>query len=313
MTTVAVPDSHYFSLVREGLPEGIDVVVWDPRTPISSTTLDPEAIDVVLFPDCVDAAAVENLNVLPNLRLVQLQSAGYDHVTGHIRDGVAVANGRGVHSDETAEWGVGLALAMLRGLPMYLDQQKERVWRVDTGRDFLAGGRVVVYGAGSIGLELAKRLSTFSVDLHLVATTRRETEYGTTVTFDESRELLKSARVVFLIFPLTPETHGLIDAEFLSRLPDGALVVNIARGGVVDTSALIRECESGRLRAALDVTDPEPLPSSHPLWTCPNVIITPHVAGEQSAYSESIVVRLLEHQIAALEENAELENIVLGA
>lgn len=312
MLTMAVENEHVARLLHEAAdydPGTMRTVIWNPLTDPDPDTADE--IEALLFPDSVSQEAVRRLAVLPSLELLQLQSAGFDHVVGNVPPGLAVANGRGVHSDETAEWGVGLTLAALRGLPLYLDRQREHVWKVDVGRDFLAGGTVVVYGAGSIGMMLAARLSTFNVELHLVATSRRETSYGTTLTFADALEVLPRARVVIAIVPLNDSTRGMIDAEFLARLPDGALVVNIARGHVVVTEDLLRECASGRLRAALDVTDPEPLPSDHPLWDTPNVLITPHAAGEQSPFSERIAVGLLARQARALNEGATLENVVL--
>ena len=143
--------------------------------------------------------------------------------------------------------------------------------------DELAGKRVLIVGAGSIGAAVQARLAPFEVDFTLVARTPRPAEgvYGV----DELPGLLPEADVVVLLVPLTEQTRGLVDEKFLAAMPDGALLVNAARGPVARTSALVSELASGRLRAALDVTDPEPLPADHPLWELPNVLLTPHVAG----------------------------------
>jgi phosphoglycerate dehydrogenase-like enzyme len=138
------------------------------------------------------------------------------------------------------------------------------------------GARVLIVGAGDIGVTIGRMLAGFDVELTYVARTARE---GVRPTSDLP-QLLPHADVVILIVPVTPETTGMVDAEFLAAMPDGALLVNAARGVVVDTGALLAELTAGRLRAALDVTDPEPLPPGHPLWSAPGVLITPHVGGE---------------------------------
>ncbi|WOQ15747.1 2-hydroxyacid dehydrogenase [Raineyella sp. W15-4] len=303
---IAVPEQQFAERLRRLVRRGTDIVVWDPSDPTSPMPAGP--VEVVLLPDTVEPTVVRRLGDLEGLLAVQLQSAGYDHIAGNIPPGVTVANGRGVHSDETAEWAVGLTIACLRGFPLYLRNQGDRIWRVDTGRDFLAGRNVLVIGAGSIGTEIVNRLVPFRVTVTQAARTARDGVIAVGDVIDR----LPEYDVVILIVPLTSSTRGLVDAAFLARMKQGALLVNVARGGVVDTDALVAACASGRISAALDVTDPEPLPSDHPLWETPNVVLTPHVAGEQTRYSQDIALRLVAAQAEALQTGATIANVVAG-
>ncbi len=211
---------------------------------------------------------------LPRLRLVQLQSAGAEHFARRLPEGVALARARGAYTPATAEWVLAVTLAAQRGLPDFVRDQDARIWSPGVRRS-LVGARVVLVGAGDIGRTIGGMLAPFGVDLAYVARSAREGVHGV----DELRELLPTADVVILVVPATPETTRMVDAAFLAAMPDGALLVNAARGVVVDTGALVAELASGRLRAALDVTDPEPLPPLHPLWSAPNLLLTPHLAG----------------------------------
>ncbi len=215
------------------------------------------------------------LESLPRLRLVQLLSAGAEKFLGRLPEGVVLCNARGAHTPSTAEWAVTAILAAQRGIPFFVREQDARRWSFTTHAT-LVGARVLVIGAGDIGQAIGRMLSGFDVQLTYVARSARE---GVRSTADLP-ELLPQADVVILIVPVTPETRGLVDAGFLAAMKDGALLVNAARGVVVDTDALLAELTTGRLRAALDVTDPEPLPEEHPLWSAPGVLITPHVGGE---------------------------------
>ncbi|WP_091435417.1 2-hydroxyacid dehydrogenase [Micromonospora yangpuensis] len=224
-----------------------------------------------------DAAAL--LDRLPDLRAVQLLSAGADAWVGRVPDGVTLCDARGVHDSATAEWVVTAVLSQLRGFPTMARAQGRGEWSYDqvAPTDELAGKRVLIVGAGSIGTAVRDRLAPFEVTFTLVARTARPDEgvYGV----DDLPDLLPAADVVVLLVPLTPQTRGLVDERFLAALPDGALLVNAARGPVTRTPALVAELSTGRISAALDVTDPEPLPAGHPLWELPNVLLTPHVAG----------------------------------
>ncbi|MCO8275468.1 2-hydroxyacid dehydrogenase [Actinoplanes sp. TRM 88003] len=217
--------------------------------------------------------------VLPDLRVIQLPSAGSDAWSDILPPGVVLADARGLHDAATSEWVVSAILASLRSFPAFHRAQRAHEWAHDrlTPTRELRGRRVLVVGAGNIGTALARRLAPFDVELTLVARTARPEHNVRGVA--ELRALLPSADIVVLLVPLTEHTRGLLDARMLAALPDGALVVNAARGPVVDTAALYAELAGGRLEAALDVTDPEPLPPGHPLWDLPNVLLTPHVGA----------------------------------
>ena len=214
------------------------------------------------------------VEALPRLRLVQLLSAGAERFVGRLPEGVLLCNARGAHTPSTAEWAVAATLAAQRGIPFFVREQAAGRWSSTTFSS-LVGARVLVVGAGDIGRTIGRMLAGFDVELTYVARTARD---GVRSTADLP-ELLPHADVVILIVPVTPETTGMVDAAFLAAMPDGALLVNAARGVVVDTDALLAELTAGRLRAALDVTEPEPLPAGHPLWSAPGLLLTPHVGG----------------------------------
>jgi phosphoglycerate dehydrogenase-like enzyme len=182
-----------------------------------------------------------------------------------------------VHDAPVAEWVLGAVIGALREFPKYVRAQEQQEWAPSTPTRELTGARVLLVGAGSIGAAIEGHLAPFGVTMTKVARTARPAEDVHGV--DEMPALLPYADVVILVVPLTEQTRGLVDATFLGALPDGALLVNAARGPVVDTAALITELATGRIGAALDVTDPEPLPPGHPLWRLPNVFLTPHTGG----------------------------------
>jgi phosphoglycerate dehydrogenase-like enzyme len=233
---------------------------------------------------------------LPRLRLVQLLSAGAENFVGRLPDGVVLCNARGAHTPSTAEWAVTATLAAQRGIPFFVREQDAGRWSFGTHAS-LVGARVLVVGAGDIGRAIGAMMTGFDVDLTYVARTAR----GDVRSVAELPELLPSADVVILIVPVTPETTGMVDAAFLAAMKDGALLVNAARGVVVDTGALLAELTAGRLRAALDVTDPEPLPEGHPLWSAPGLLLTPHVGGavpETDARASAAVVEQVRRILA---------------
>jgi phosphoglycerate dehydrogenase-like enzyme len=211
-----------------------------------------------------------------------LLSAGADAWVGHVRDGVTLCDARGVHNAYTSEWALTAILSYLRQFPKFAVAQAQQHWlsREEIGMsEDLPGKRVLIIGAGAIGEALAKRLIACDAVITMVGRTARDGVHGV----DELPRLLPDADIVVLIVPLTTATTGLVDAAFLASMRDGALLVNAARGPVVVTDALVAELSTGRIGAALDVTDPEPLPDGHPLWSMPNVLITPHVGGAVSA------------------------------
>lgn len=218
---------------------------------------------------------------LPDLRVVQLLSAGAERFAGRLPDGVALCNARGAHTPSTAEWAVTATLAAQRGIPFFVREQDAGRWTPRTHAT-LVGAKVLVVGAGDIGRTIGAMMAGFDVELTFVARSARDGVHATS----ELPELLPLADVVVVIVPVTDETTGLVDAAFLAAMKDGALLVNAARGVVVDTDALLAELTAGRLRAAVDVTEPEPLPEGHPLWTAPNLLITPHVGGDVPGTNE---------------------------
>lgn len=209
------------------------------------------------------------------LRVIQTLSAGVDWLTGRVPEHVTVCNARGIYDRPLAEWVVGAILAMQRGHIRSRDQQAKAEWDFFEP-DELAGRRVVILGIGAIGSAIAARLRPFDVEVVGVGRIARD---GVRALADLD-EILPTADILVCILPLTTETAGLIDAHRLALLPDGALVINAGRGRTLVTEALVHETTTGRLRAALDVVDPEPLPKAHPLWALPNVLITPHMAGD---------------------------------
>lgn len=237
----------------------------------------------------LDSALIPRMT---SLKVVQTMTAGVDHVRPHVPDGVLLCNGRGIHDASTAELAVTLMLAALRGIPGYVRAQDEHVWAHGT-RPSLADSTVLVVGHGAIGEALERRLAGFEVEVVRVARTAREGVHG----YDDLPRLVPDADVVVLVVPLTDLTRRMVDAEFLGRMRAGAVLVNVARGAVVDTDALVDELRRGRLLAALDVTDPEPLPRDHPLWDCPNLLVTPHVGGASTAM-EPRAYRLVRDQLA---------------
>jgi phosphoglycerate dehydrogenase-like enzyme len=209
------------------------------------------------------------------LRVIQTTSAGVDWLIGQVPEHVQVCNARGAFDAPLAEWVVGAILAMQRGHVRARDAQARAEWDAFEPNE-LGGRRVVILGMGSIGTAIADRLRPFDVEIVGVARTARDDVRS----LAELDDLLPTADILLSMLPLTSETRGLIDEHRLALLPDGALFVNAGRGRTVDTAALVAELESGRLRAALDVTDPEPLPADHPLWRLSNVLVTPHMAGD---------------------------------
>ncbi|MGH3447616.1 MAG: 2-hydroxyacid dehydrogenase, partial [Nocardioidaceae bacterium] len=213
---------------------------------------------------------VDVIPSMPNLQVVQSLTAGVDHVRPALPDGVTLCNAAGVHDAATSELAVGMMIACQRRIPDLVLAQEEQHWDQQMSLS-LADQRVLIVGAGNIAHAIKRRLDGFECEVTLVGRTARVGVHGMT----ELPDLLPQADIVVLIVPITDETRGLVDREFLGRMPDGALLVNVARGGVVVTDDLLAELRAGRLRAALDVTDPEPLPADHPLWSAPGALVTP--------------------------------------
>lgn len=285
----------------EPLPPGIDVERYDGGTllPDSRTR-----VELLVPPYDTSLDLSQLLPQLPALRVLQTQTAGVETIEDQVPTAVTLCNARGVHDASAAELAVALILASLRGLPDYVRQAQNGEWHRET-RPSLADRRVLVVGSGSIGAALERRLDGFECDLVRVARRSREGVHG----WDELPDLLPAAEVVVLLVPLTAETRGMVDTAFLQRMRDGALLVNMARGAVVDTAALLVECASGRLSASLDVTDPEPLPPDHPLWRTQGVLISPHVGGATTAM-EPRMIALIREQLARFAADEPLLNVV---
>ena len=235
---------------------------------------DLSAIEFYVPPYLGGPETVEMLDRLPNVRVVQLLTAGVDWISDRVPPGVTLCNARGVHEVSTSELVLAGVLAMAKSIPTFVRQQEQAVWhhrRVGA----LYGKRAVIVGYGAVGRAVGDRLAAFGVDVRGVTRTGRD---GTTA-IPALPSVLRDCELLVITLPLTEETTGLVDAHVLRQLPDGAIVVNVARGPIVDAAALESELSSGWLAAVLDVTVPELLPPDSPLWAMDNVLITPHVGG----------------------------------
>jgi phosphoglycerate dehydrogenase-like enzyme len=273
--TVSVPDDHLASDLTP-LPAGVDLIIWDMTGPAPRDTID------LVVPPYMSAGVI-----LPRLdgvrtRLVQSQSIGFEGVGAVLPAGHTFANAASVHETSTAELAVGLAIAAQRHIPDFVRSQGRHAWEPVFAAS-LADRRVLLLGWGGVGKAIAARLQGFEVDLTVVASTSRDEDGIHVHGVDELPALLPDAEVLILGLPGGDSTRNIIDDAALSLLPDGALVVNVGRGTLIDTDALVDHALRGRIRAALDVTEPEPLPADHPLWDAPGVLIVPHVGGATSA------------------------------
>ncbi|RZT13437.1 phosphoglycerate dehydrogenase-like enzyme [Kribbella sp. VKM Ac-2569] len=288
-----------------GVPKGYHVDFY-------SGSERPKSLDEVEFyvPSYMGGGDVfDVIRDMPALKVVQLQTAGFEHAQSRLAEGVTLCNARGVHDASTAELAVGLILASYRNLPRAVRDQEQQVWpgSYDEVDDSLADRTVLILGYGAIGEALERRLTGFECDVIRVARRERDGVHP----ISQLPELLPRADVVVLLTPATPETKRMVDAKFLASMKDGALLVNVARGVVVDTDALLTELGTRRIRAALDVTDPEPLPTGHPLWSAPNVLINPHRGGASTAFAPR-VARLVRAQLERYASGEPLINVVAG-
>ncbi|KMS80074.1 dihydrofolate reductase [Streptomyces leeuwenhoekii] len=295
----------------EGLPEGPSYRFWDGAEDFPA---DPADCAFYVVPYMKPSPlCVRPLPRMSSLRVVQTLSAGIDHVEPGLKDlpaGVLLCNARGVHEASTAELTLTLILASLRGVPDFVRAQERGEW-LGGFRPALADRNVLIVGYGSIGAAIEDRLVPFEVArVARVARSKRTTARGPVHPLTDLPALLPEADVVVLSTPLTETTRGLVDADFLARMRDGALLVNVARGPVVDTEALLAEVGKGRITAALDVTDPEPLPPGHPLWQAPGVLISPHAGGPTSAFRPR-AKRLLTDQLRRFLNQEPLRNVML--
>lgn len=286
----------------------------DPPSALRYETVDPtervpDSVAEVAFyvpPYAVGPGVADVIARMTSLEVVQTLTAGVDNIRAAVPGGVTLCTGRGIHDASTAELAVTLTLASLRGVPGFVRAQDRREW-APGWRPALADKRVLLLGYGAIGKAVEARLRPFEVEVVRVARRARDGVHA----IEELPALLPDADVVVVVVPLTDETRGLVDAELLARMKDGALLVNVARGAVVVTDDLVAALESGRITAALDVTDPEPLPSDSPLWSAPGLLVSPHVGGASSAMWPR-AHRLVRDQLHRWAAGEPLANVITG-
>lgn len=305
------------------MPEGVELVPLDPR-------LDHEEHIDVWLPDPYPTRAQRVWPHLHGVRLVLSLMAGTEWIPGTVGPHVTICNAHGAHNISTAEWTLSAIFAMLKNFPLFLDIQRSGDWRRRTEatvsfeglhpaqrglyppvmQEELTGKTVLIVGHGAIGQEIERMLEPFRVTVMRVARTARGNPPVLPVAQLET--LIPKADVIILILPLTPESRGLFGAEQFALMQQGALLVNSARGGIVVTDALVDALNSGRIRAAVDVTDPEPLPEGHPLWKCPNLLITPHVAGSTPQFAPR-ALKTAADELRRYMQGEPLRNVVQAA
>jgi phosphoglycerate dehydrogenase-like enzyme len=295
-----------------------DLVAWcqwtDVEPPTGVRLLNPatrdiqgEPVDDIAFYVPTYFSGLAGLMPVPamtSLRVLQMPNAGYDDALPFARHGLTICNARGVHDASTAELAVGLVVASLRGFPTFVRNQDRRTWE-HSRRESLADKLVGVVGYGAIGQRVGRLVTAFEASVVAFSRSGRDGSLPA----DTLDAHLPALDVVVITVPAADDTRHMFDARRLALLKDGALLVNVARGSVVDTDALVRELATGRIRAALDVTDPEPLPANHPLWSAPNCLISPHVGGDSSAF-EPRMKRLLAEQLQRFALGESLLNVV---
>jgi phosphoglycerate dehydrogenase-like enzyme len=286
------------------LPDGVELVVWPMDGPAPR-----ERFDIVVPPYMSMSRVLARLEGV-EVGLVQSQSIGYDGVAGILPEGLVFANAASVHETSTAELAVGLAIAAQRRIDAFARDTAEGRWASQFTHS-LADRRVLLLGYGGVGKAVAARLAPFEVELTVVASRARVEERMPVHGVDELPGILGDAEIVIVTLPGGDGTRHLVDDAFLSALPEGALLINVGRGSIVDTDALVDHVRRGRIRAALDVTEPEPLPAAHPLWGLPGVLITPHVGGDTSAMAPRIA-KLVRTQVERAARGEAPINVVLG-
>jgi len=291
---LAATDADLLPLLREIAPAGVE---------LRDLAADPLDGVELIIPHSGERIRFDELT---ELRVVQVLSAGTDWIEDRVPDGVTLCNARGARDVPVAEWVVaaltGAATGPLRCARSHGEHEWNRFQPTES-----AGSTVLILGLGSIGQAVRRRLEALRAEVVGIGREPRPGVHGV----DELAALLPRADALVILTPLTDDTRGLVDAAALAALPDGALVLNAGRGPVIDTDALVAELRSGRLRAVLDVTDPEPLPSDHPLWNAPGLLaLTPHVAGDTAA-AEDRALRFAGHQLARYARGEPLRNVVV--
>lgn len=301
---VSVPD-HRLADALEPLPSGVELIQWDMSGPAPRDHID------IVVPPYMNAGRVYPLLKGVTTQLVQSQSIGYDGIAEVLPSGHRFANAASVHETSTAELALALALAAQRNIPQYVRDQDAALWHT-TFEKSLADQRVLIVGYGGVGKAIAARFAPFEVDIQVVASQAREEDGRHVHGIDELPRLLPETDVLVLALPGGASTHHLIDDAALSLLPDGALIVNIGRGSLIDPDALLAHLNAHRIRAALDVTEPEPLPDGHPLFRAPGILISPHVGGATTAMLPRMV-KLIRRQIDLMLAGDDPINIVIDA
>jgi len=296
---ITVPDDGWLTRLND-LGNRVELRVWDF---ISSQ---PAAhIDLAVRPYTVAATGLETLDP-ERLSAIQSQALGFDGVAATLPAGITYCNAVGVHEESTAELAVALLLASQRQIDGFAREHGQWNRRFTSS---LIDRRIMLLGYGGIGTEIEKRLTGFGADLVRVAGRARDDHRGIIHGADELMALLPTVDAVLVAVPLSEATNGLIDDEFLNALADDSVVVNVSRGKVADTDAVVRQ--AGRVRYATDVTDPEPLPPDHPLWATPGVLISPHVGGMSSAM-QSRIDKVVRDQVARLLSGQPLADVVIA-
>ncbi|MFV0632581.1 2-hydroxyacid dehydrogenase [Demequina sp.] len=309
MITVSVPSQDIADALGEVGPD-VRVIVWNPAE-ADAPEAERDRIGLACLAHRTGGRTVYGrLGVLPALRAIQIASAGYEHALPFVPEGVALCNAQGVHDTRTAEMALTLALASQRGLPQFIDAQRRQTWEPWETAPSLADRRVLIVGYGSIGSAIGARMRACEALVEGVGRTARVAPDGTVVhAVADLPAILGKFEIVVIVTPHDDSTDRMVNEVFLAAMPDGALLVNVGRGPVVDTDALLVELQAGRLRAALDVTDPEPLPDGHPLWRAPGCIVVPHIAGF-AQLTDRRYLDLVRRQILALVAGEAPVNVV---
>jgi phosphoglycerate dehydrogenase-like enzyme len=281
------------------IPKGYAITT---KSPAELAPSERENVEIYMPKYMGGAAALSAIADFPNLKLVQLLMAGYEDALPHMRKGVRLCNARGVHDQSTAELGVALLASYFLGIKSYLKNMEIGKWD-GARRDSLYSKKVAIVGAGSVGTRIKEMLDVFKVESTFFARSARQGVFA----ISELEQRISGFDAVVLVLPLTSETRHLITLKELSSMKPGGLLVNLARGPVVKTDDLLVALKRGKISAALDVTDPEPLPSDHELWHLANVIITPHVGGNSNAF-EPQAREFLEEQLERYVATGQLIN-----
>jgi phosphoglycerate dehydrogenase-like enzyme len=283
------------------LPAGVTHLPTDGIAPAAS---DLDSIEFYVPRYMGGPAAIAMIPEMKNLKVIQSPNAGVDDVLKIRPEGVTLCNAAGVHDASTAELAVALSIASRRGFAAFSRDQVDQRWGHER-MSSLTDSNIAIVGYGNIGKTIARMLGNFEVTITAFSKSGRDGA----LTLDHFDRLLPTFDVIILIVPLNDQTHHLMNAKRLALMKDGGALINVARGPVVDTDALIAELNSGRITAGLDVTDPEPLPAGHPLWSAKNVIITPHVGGDSAAFIPR-GRKLVEEQLARFASGQPLLHIV---